>query len=218
MKKFIEFLSSLLFPIQCVGCRAADQWLCARCAQPVRLNSFEPVRFRPSGSQLTIKVLVAADYSQPLLQRLLSTYKYRFVVDLGDRLGDLLVDFLKTAKGLPAIDLVAPVPLASRRLRWRSFNQSEILARRVGQAFSWPVDPGLLVRHHYRHPQVGLDAQRRRQNVRHAFRVADPASVRGKRVLLVDDVVTTGSTLTECAAGLWAAGAREVWGLVIAHG
>src|SRR3989344_1540690 len=165
MKKFIEFLSSLLFPIQCVGCRAAEQWLCARCAQTVRLNSFEPVRFRPSGSQRTIKVLVAADYSQPLLQRLLSTYKYRFVVDLGDRLGDLLVGFLKAANGLPAVEVVVPVPLASRRLRWRSFNQSAILAHRLGTAFDWPVDTATLVRHRYRHPQVGLNAQRRRQNV-----------------------------------------------------
>lgn len=218
MKKFIEFFAALLFPIQCVGCGVADQWLCARCAQTIRLNGFEPVRFRLHGSQRTIGVLVAADYSQPLLQRLLSTYKYRFVIDLGDQLGDLLVDFLKAAAGLPAVDLVVPVPLASRRLRWRSFNQSAILAHRVGTALNWPVDTAVLVRHRYRRPQVGLNAQRRWQNVQQAFQVVDSAAVNGKRVLLVDDVVTTGATLTECATVLLAAGAREVWGLVVARG
>lgn len=218
MKKIIRFLKSILFPIECLGCGVADQWLCPACFSTIKLNPAERSGFPLSSSKAAVTVLVAADYNQPLLKKLLVTYKYRFVADVAECLGALLIDFLKNIDNNFTLDLVVPVPLASRRRRWRSFNQSALLAQRVSGGAGWPLNLTALIRKSYRHPQVGLPADRRRRNVIGAFAVADGSVVLGKKILLVDDVVTTGSTLAECANVLIAAGAREVWGLVIARG
>ena len=218
MKKIIEFLSALLFPVRCIGCDADGEWLCATCRQRLQCKRFKCSYLRAARSQAAVPLLVAASYHQPLLQQLLQVFKYRFVADVADILGGLLVSYLKTADRGLNFDLIIPVPLASRRLRWRSFNQSALLAQRVSQSFGWPINGATLVRQRYSRPQVGLDARHRVRNVRQAFGVNNAAAVRGKRVLLLDDVVTTGSTLAECATALRAAGVREVWALVIARG
>jgi len=105
-----------------------------------------------------------------------------------------------------AADLILPVPLHRRRLKERGFNQALWLARTL----PGPVAPDTLVRTRHTRPQTGLDPRARRKNVRGAFAVVRPREVEGKRVLLVDDVYTTGATVRECSRALLAAGAREV--------
>ncbi len=114
-------------------------------------------------------------------------------------------------------DVIVPVPLAEARRRERGFNQAELIARPLGTLRGIPVDPTVLRRSRDTPPQVGLSAARRRENVRDAFAVADPARVADQFVLLVDDVATTGATLRACAEPLKAAGARRVVGLVVAR-
>jgi ComF family protein len=113
-------------------------------------------------------------------------------------------------------DLVLPVPLHPRRLLWRGYNQSTELARGLGRALQCPVPPDALVRTRNTVPQLSLDMRQRRENIRDAF-AADPAQVAGRSILLVDDVYTTGATLTECARTLRRAGASGVAVLVLAR-
>jgi ComF family protein len=109
------------------------------------------------------------------------------------------------------------VPLHLRRLRWRGFNQAQLLAAALAARGDLAVDPFALVRHRPTPPQVGLDATARRRNVVGAFAVPDPFRVRAKRVLLVDDVYTSGATTNECSRVLRAAGARRVDVCVLAR-
>jgi ComF family protein len=107
-------------------------------------------------------------------------------------------------------DLVIPVPLHRRRLRWRGFNQAALLGRIVARKMDLRLDVAALVRTRDTPPQTRQDSAQRRHNVRGAFAVARPQRIANRRLLLVDDVMTTGATLDECARTLLAAGARNV--------
>jgi ComF family protein len=112
-------------------------------------------------------------------------------------------------------DRVLPVPLHRARLRWRGFNQSLLLAQGFCGGSRGRLDPWTLERRRATPPQVGLGEQDRRRNVRDAFVVVRPDSILGATVLLVDDVMTTGATVDECARVLRRAGARHVDVLVL---
>jgi ComF family protein len=113
-----------------------------------------------------------------------------------------------------AADLLAPVPLHPRRLKARGFNQALLLA----QAFpEIPLAREAVIRVRFTRPQVGLNPGERRDNVKDAFAVSEPALVTGKSILLVDDLYTTGATVKECARVLRRAGARRVEALTVAR-
>lgn len=137
--------------------------------------------------------------------------------------GDLKVLFGKwlAAAGAPLLgecDLIMPVPLHRRRLLWRRFNQSAMLAKEVGRSAGLPVIANGLRRVRRTRPQIGLSEEQRRANVRRAFKLttAAEAAVAEQRVLLVDDVITTGATVNACARVLKRAGATRVDVLALA--
>jgi len=145
--------------------------------------------------------------------------KWRHMPELAPALGVLLLEALRRAPAdFSSIDLIAPVPLHPRRLRAREFNQAAELAaamREAARARNAPLgrvalDARALERTRDTPPQTGLDALQRRRNVLDAFAARDPARVRKKRVLVVDDVMTTGATADACAAALERAGAAAV--------
>jgi ComF family protein len=155
----------------------------------------------------------AAPYLDPL-RSAVHAFKFHGQRALARPLGDLVVE--QCARGLPGpADALVPVPLAPGRERERGFNQSALLAERVGRALGRPVRTGWLGRARPTRPQSELAADERRRNVRGAFRAA-PA-VGGRHVVVIDDVLTTGATVTECARALRAAGARIVGVLTVAR-
>ena len=113
-------------------------------------------------------------------------------------------------------DVVVPIPLSSHRAQKRGFNQAALLAEALGALIEWPVDSSNLRRVEDTRSQVGLDPQERWKNVEHAF-AAGPRSFEDMDVLLVDDLFTTGATLSACAAASRAAGASNVMGLTVAR-
>jgi ComF family protein len=113
-----------------------------------------------------------------------------------------------------AADLLAPVPLHPKRIKNRGFNQALLLARTFPEV---PVAREAVVRTRHTVPQVGLNPKERQDNVKGAFAVPDPGLVKGKNVLLIDDLFTTGSTVKECAKVLRKAGARRVEVLTVAR-
>ncbi len=115
------------------------------------------------------------------------------------------------------VDLIIPVPLHPKRLRWRGFNQSLLLARQVSRLYEVPVDPFVLCRERETPPQTQLAEDERRKNVRGAFATYPGKLLKGRRVLLVDDVYTSGATANECSRVLVRGGAREVYVLTLAR-
>lgn len=112
-------------------------------------------------------------------------------------------------------DVLTPVPLHPRRLRSRGYNQSDLLAKILSKKLGLDMDQSLLTRAKNNPPQVSASQEKRRENVQGSFRCGGPLD--GQAVILVDDVATTGSTLSACAAALKAAGASSVWCLVLAR-
>ena len=114
------------------------------------------------------------------------------------------------------VDLVAPIPLSAQRMRERGYNQSSLLARPLAYAIQKPYQPQILIRSRETRSQVGLNLVERRANVQGGF-LARGDQVRGKVVLLVDDVTTTGSTIDACAQALRDVGVSAVYGLTLAR-
>ena len=115
-------------------------------------------------------------------------------------------------------DLIIPVPLHPSRERERGFNQAALLARELSRLSKQPYDEQSVIRHlHTERHRAGMDARARRESVSNAFAVRHPDSIKGRRVLLIDDVFTTGATVSACAAVLKDAGAKEVFVLTVAR-
>jgi len=153
------------------------------------------------------------------LREVVHCFKYRGKTQLFRPLGRLMqTAFLRFWQGRP-VDLVLPVPLHRSRLRERGFNQALLLARgwRQGDGPPLPpVDGGVLVRMRATASQAGLDRKGRCANIAGAFAVRSPERVEGRRLLVVDDVLTTGATVEECARALKASGAAAVDVLTLA--
>jgi ComF family protein len=115
------------------------------------------------------------------------------------------------------VDVILPVPLHRTRLRAREFNQSLLLADQLGRYLTLPVSATNLVRTAATEPQTTLTRQARLQNLKKAFAVQKPQAIAGKRILLVDDVFTTGTTVNECAKTLRKAGSGPVFALTLAR-
>lgn len=143
--------------------------------------------------------------------------KYGKKSHLARSLGPLLASYAANWLGPSDGLLVMPVPLHPQRLRERGFNQSLLLARHVASRIGADVDCLSLRRTRLTRPQTQLTSDERRKNVRRAFSVVEKANLKGRAVLLIDDVATTGSTLNECARALKKAGVKEVYGLVLAR-
>jgi ComF family protein len=159
------------------------------------------------------------------MRQIVYHYKYHACSHLARPFGTILWKALLSFWQPDQFDLVIPVPLHRRRLRQRGFNQSALLLRQWPElAAAYPetperfrVMPELMVRHRATKPQIGLDADARKDNMRDAFHIRNPSIVKAAHVLLVDDVLTTGATADACARVLKLAGAASVRVLTLAR-
>lgn len=236
---FWSYALDLLYPPKCPGCGSGTyqaRRFCAPCAddiQPPRsplctvcgdpFAGAGPDHFcnrcltrRPTfGLARACATYAAADSHTGPLKRALQRYKYAPDASLAPMLGQLMTEHC--VFDLTQYDVLIPVPLHLTRLRWRGFNQAHLLARQLARRATSPIDPFALERVRATAPQVELDDTARRRNVARAFRVPDPARVGDRRILLVDDVYTTGATADECSRTLRRAGATHVDVLVLAR-
>ncbi|MDX1420110.1 MAG: phosphoribosyltransferase family protein [Rubricoccaceae bacterium] len=212
-------VAGLAFPTLCLGCDrrvppgAESVPLCPACHRRLPRAEAPDVRARlaalPTGDVFERAAALWVYDSGGAVQRLQHTLKYRDRPTLGLALGRLLAGAVQEAFGAVRYDAVVPIPLARVRRLERGYNQSETLAE--GLAAVWPdeppVAPGLLVRTRPTRSQTTLSRARRWDNVDGAFATPDPGAVRGRHLLVVDDVLTTGATLTAAAQPLLDAGA-----------
>jgi ComF family protein len=157
------------------------------------------------------------------LRELIHLLKYEQVRPAAGVLGRMLREAIADLEPFlgPAAVLVVPVPLYSRKLRQRGFNQSEVIARAALKRWvsqdRLTLDAAVLERHRETRSQIGLTRHQRQENIRGAFSVSRPEKVAGRVVLLIDDVFTTGTTISECARILRRAGASKVYVATVAR-
>lgn len=232
----------LVFPKKCVICGIFndpkfDGYLCKKCLNAIPVNrSFECIGCRrpaPLGQTCNSclktnyidRLLVATDYKNQALIKLIKLFKYRFVHDLGLPLFLITKKYLiqlakiKKFNFLEENPVVLAVPLSTRRLNWRGFNQSDILAGLLAENFNLRREGNVITRTGTSKPQAEIKEKNERlNNLSCVFKIIRPKTIAGKNILLVDDVCTTGSTLNECAKVLKENGAHKITALVIARG
>lgn len=149
---------------------------------------------------------------RPPLQQAIRLFKYQGKVSLAAPLAALMIARLPP---LDLIDMIMPVPLHIERLRQREFNQSLLLADHIGHSLDIPVVYTNLVRTVPTPAQTTLSRKSRQKNLRRAFAVRRPDAIVNRRILLIDDVFTTGTTMNECAKALRKAGSADVFALTL---
>jgi ComF family protein len=217
-------LLDLLFPPRCVTCRRVGEWFCVSCRAAVekiqppfceRCGRLLPQRECIYCQKLPLHIdgIRAVAFFEGNLREAIHAFKYKACTELAQIFGGMLSDYLSTHRLL--VDAVVAVPLHAERERARGYNQSLLLARALAVQRQLPVWEKALMRVRDTRPQVELNASERRENVRAAF--AATSRVAGARVLLIDDVCTTGATMDACSVALKDHGAQSVWGLALAR-
>lgn len=160
----------------------------------------------------------AAGPYEGILKEAIHRFKYAGHQGLARRLAGLMAEVSRTEPLFSMVDLALPVPLSGEKLRHRGFNQAALLAKEVGALLQIPVDGRSLVKSFETSPQAGLPRSARESNLEGAFKVTNADKVQGKNILIIDDVFTTGSTMSAAAAALIRSGAGQVFGLTAATG
>ena len=220
-------VADFLFPPHCLGCGREGDFLCIRCcrALPRLLPPLCPKCSRPLVQEdrcpicqrwrLEINSIRSPFLFQGVVRQAIHQLKYNNFKALAFPLAQLLAEYVET-RPLP-VEVIVPIPLHPCRLRQRGYNQSALLARELGRLTSLPVVEDSLSRLRDTPAQVRApNAEIRRSNVVGVFACRDE-KLKGKQVLLIDDVCTTGATLDSCAIALNRAGASSVWGLALAR-
>ena len=215
----------LLFPPECAVCSREGSFLCTDCepslprlVQPYCRTCAEPDRapvcsWCRAEAPAYERIRAPYRYTGPV-RDMVHDLKYANIRALAPTLGGLLANYLGPQRF--NADVLAPVPLHPRRERSRGYNQAQLLAREVSRRALIPMADDRLLRSIDTPPQVAMSGrEERRQNIEDAFQCTRDAT--GLRVLLIDDVVTTGSTMSACASALKDAGAVSVFGLALAR-
>ena len=218
-----KFILDILFPIECLGCGKEGVWLCEECFKglPLTKGYLAPIDFSPS---FIDGFCIASDWENPLLQNMIHKFKYNFIQELAGPLSKLLIKKLTVVLEVyPELKdfILMPVPLHRRRRAWRGFNQAELLALQLAKKFDLKLDSDLLKRVKNTSPQTKLRSKDRTKNIKGAFGLKRKGSLNAgifTNVLLLDDVITTGATMNECARILKSNGIKKVYGLALARG
>lgn len=200
----------LLFPIKCIGCsKEFEKYICDKCIHKI------PLKEAKLSLPYIDNVYSATDYNGKIISRAIKEMKYGFVKDLAEPLSKILIRYIYKNKLNYNQYIIVPIPLHKKRLNWRGFNQSELLAQNISKYFNWPIK-NLLIKIKHIKPQAQIeDLKLRKENIKDSFRVVGRPS---QNILLIDDVLTTGSTLIACAKILKEKGAKSITVITLAHG
>lgn len=230
LSKSLDFILDLLFPKFCFGCKKEGLYICQDCARQIQVNHYS---FCPTCKNKTSHLqkcnlhkthakffLSPFFYDNAMIKNLIHSFKYEFVKSIGPELARFMIQSLEKSNlsdHKPANELIiVPVPLHKKRLAWRGFNQSEILAREISKNLGVRLSLDLKRSKHTK-PQIEMaDIKERSENIRGAFICEYPKRIKGKTAILIDDMITTGATIEECARILKKSGAKEVWALTVA--
>lgn len=238
----IEKLLTLLFPVRCAVCEKEtegakrNKLICSDCLRSfsASIDLYCPLcqaksidggvcfSCKPTakGNLFLGRLFAPFSYKEAAVRRTIKAFKYDFIEGLAMPLGRLMAGYIeKINKEVDFKDFtVVPVPLHRIKFNRRGYNQSELVAAEISKSLNLITATNLIIKAKPTKDQAGLEDKKRTENLKGAFACPKPEAVSGKKILLFDDVYTTGATMNECARVLKQAGATEVWGLAIARG
>lgn len=240
MTKFISlstlsnFLLDLLYPKRCLSCGKFGQYICDHCVSMIQLidTSICPICRKPAiggrthprcQTRYTLDGLISFFKYKGVIREAIKRIKYKpFAFDIAKSLVNLAVkdtdqsrtSIIQIIKEKPVL---VPIPLHRSRERWRGFNQAEVLGEVLAEEWNLNFVPHLLVRIKKTQPQYGLDSKERKENIQDAFSVNSQFAIGNWKIILIDDIWTTGTTMRACGNLLKRAGAKSVWGLTMAR-
>ena len=216
----------LLFPRWCLGCGREGSLICPACRRrlPELKSPICPRCGTPQPGGILCPACVSHQHKidgirspfrfEAVIRQAIHQLKYKNLRSIAEPLARLLSDYL-TAYPVPG-EVLVPVPLHRKRLRERGYNQSELLSKELGKLVKLSVMADCIIRQRHTPPQIrAASASERRSNVADAFTCRN--NLRNKKIILIDDVATSGATLDACAAALKDVGASSVWGLTLAR-
>jgi ComF family protein len=217
IKVLTKSFLNLIYPLHCLGCQAAleainEFSLCKNCIDSINSNAMPPFEL----DDRRIKAYSACIYDDSL-KELVHSFKYKGKTILAKAFSRLMLNYIKNNLEIADVDLITVVPLHKERLREREFNQSLLIANPISKKYSIELVNALEKIHRTRYQNELLKSERLK-NLKGAFRVRHGTDIGGKRVLLIDDIMTTGSTLSECAKALLDGGAKSVKCFTLARG
>jgi competence protein ComFC len=231
LKELGSLIIDTLFPLRCLVCEKSErQFICTGCFPKLQRVDHQRciVCQKPNIEGMTHAHCQSAykphgllswlDYRDKHIAQIIINGKYNFLPDVYTLLGFWLADDL-THQGLDAYFenfYLVPIPLAAQRLRWRGFNQSQLLCEALAEKLRLPILQ-CLIRHTSTETQKDLDKDQRRTNVAGCFKLNDAYDIKNKNLIIVDDVITTGATLLEACKVLKRSGAAQVWCLTVAR-
>lgn len=240
MNHIKEFFLNLLFPKACLGCGKEGSYLCPDCQSLIEVSQYQycpfcyPAKIVLDGktcpahqkSKNLNGLYSAGSYQNFLIKKLISNFKYHphYLKELAEPLACLIIAHFKILDKIPSFlkaekdYFLIPVPLRKKKFKKRGFNQAAELAKELSRFLEIPLIKNVLIKTKEILPQVELSEEERRNNILGVFSIQNKEKIVGRKILLVDDVFTTGSTMEECAKILKEGGAEEVWGVVTARG
>jgi len=236
----LQSLTDIIYPKACLACKskisAAEdgELICRKCYSEVKRNlppfcsscgrHLEKSNLNKNTCPACIKKRLNFDRAfspcvyDGVIKTLVHEFKYRGKDSLGKPLSKIMTDFIKEySLPLSYLDFIVPMPLHKTRLREREFNQAEVLSMHIAKEFKKESVSNVLLRHRQTKTQTELKNNERFLNVANSFSVVESVSLKGKNLLLVDDVLTTGATSSEAALTLKKAGALTVFVLTLAN-
>jgi len=227
-----NFFLELLFPRFCLGCQKEGTYLCQDCLSLIEISQhqyclcqmaqriWQGGKCKKCASRKLNGLYFAVPYQNSLVQKLIRLFKYNpFVKELSGTLASLIINHFQLLDNPPDFSefLLVFIPLEKRKLKQRGFNQAEEIAKELSKSLEIPLVSDCLIKIKANFPQVKLSGKEREENIKGVFLCKNPEKIKGRKILLLDDVYTTGSTMEEAARVLKTAGAKEVWGVAVAR-
>lgn len=208
LKNIFSSTLHLFYPHNCTGCGSdllpADDLLCLRCYHNLPHTDFASLPNNQIEKDFWGRIELVAAYSQFyfakefLIQHLIHQLKYKGDTKIGFYLGGIMGKTLLNSNRFSGIDALLPLPLFPGKERKRGYNQATVICNGISSIMNIPVLNGAVIRQQETETQTRKHRTERWENVRSSFKVAKPGELRGKHLLLIDDVVTTGATLEAC--------------------
>lgn len=225
LNKIVKHFFDFIFPRICVSCKIKlnlnENVICNTCLNSIKIIPQDLLKLefiKKSHNNFYVDDLQSLFLFEKdkALQKILHSYKYENKIFIGKYLGDLVIYNLEPFIKNWDADLIIPVPLHKLKKAERGYNQSFYIAKQIAKKLNIDIDKKILKRNKYTLTQTKMNFMERKENVFNAFKVKKGNKINGKKIILVDDVITTGATISECAKVLKQNGAKNVYALSIA--